>query len=487
MTQQLDVIGVLSKLKTIIRRRFDLIVLPTLIIMPCAFLAYKLAPRKYRSSIQLHIKQTKDIVDGGSTRYQPRQQRQRIELLIATMKSYKILARLLEKIEPGNAKTSPRTRTELVGQEIKVLALRKRVNIFYLGHGLVQLSYVSGKPKECLKHINVLLTLFLDETLRPHQRAIRRSASFLEKQLQWMGSKLHKKEVALTRYRKKHKLNQPKTFKILSQNYLYLKKNLNQLQIGFAAEKKKLSLLQSRLRFLDPGLARTRARLIRLLQLQLKFARLRAKYTFKHPEVREIRKKYAWLIARLKRPQKFSPKSMKALIKSLGWRERRRNPAGTKQDDAFSTYESSLLRQRTLKQKIIENRHQMEKLEQRLEAYPAHEQTLRKLQRDVDISQALYLKLITLYQQTLLKRELEVFDASRRVQVIEPARLPLFPVSPKRFMFLAGGLAAAFALSLLMIVLAELFHPSLQNIQEAGELLNIEVLGEVDDLVELKW
>jgi uncharacterized protein involved in exopolysaccharide biosynthesis len=494
MSQDLDVIAIISKVRVILRRRLDLILLPTLLLLPGAFILFKLAPKRYRASTQLHITQLNKLVDNKRTA--PREQRQQIELLINTMKSHKILSRLgyeIKNRERAKQKLppitkAPSTRSELLDDELRVVGLRQKIQIYYLGHGLVQMSYSCRIPRHCLNHINMLFKLFMKETLRPHQESIRRSTLFLEKQLSWMKEKLEKKERLLLKFKQKYNLDRPKTFQILSNTYLYLKKNLNNLEMKTAAQEKTVTLLKSKLQFMDPELVKVRNRMLRLLQLQRRFAQLRSKYTFRHPDVIQVHRQYSGLISKIKRPRRFSPRSLKALIRSLKW-ESRKSGGGTNgyQKGLFDKYEDAQGKLSTLQRRLLANQQQIQKLEARLAKYPSREQTLRKLRRDADVAQATYLKLVTLYQKTLLQRELEVFDATRRVRVIEPARLPLFPESPKKTLFLGGGLVAALLLSVLLIAFAELFYPSLQGPKEVANVLGIEVLGEIDELSDLDW
>ena len=116
-----------------------------------------------------------------------------------------------------------------------------------------------------------------------------------------------------------------------------------------------------------------------------------------------------------------------------------------------------------------------EVFEEELSRLPLLERTLSELLRDVQISEAIGLKLREMLEEIKL---LEA-SVSGNVKVIDTANLPLKPVSPNSLLILAVALLLGSAIGLLLALLVESLDTSIQNEEQVQRIVgrNAPMLG----------
>jgi uncharacterized protein involved in exopolysaccharide biosynthesis len=481
--KNIDLVSILRRFQAILLRRFELLLIPMLILAPGGYIAYKTMPRKYKSFTKILIEEPRSSQNILERITSSEHASERINLLINIVMSQKILGKLADYIATQESvKLTPRQRHE------KILGLRSQVSIWRVAPQIVQIEYLCKKPQACLDHLNFLYDLFHQETLRPQREAVLNSSKFLSKQLERLNTRLQKSEQALTQFKRKHSLELPQTFQANLNNFNALRKTIFDDQLELAAAIRRQEFLKQRIERLDPTLLQLRSQIIQLFELQIQLRNLSAKYTEKHPSVRNV----AQRLTNLKKSilaHKIGPaQSLKQLEQAMQWERAKasdRSKVATAVNDKYSLfeqYQEITLRIDGLQKQLSENQQQIEKMKQLIADYPLREQQLSELQRDAELARTIYAQLRTLHEQSLLQRELNIFDDSRRVQVIEPAVLPLYPIAPKFSVVVGAAIFAAFALSGLLIAIAELFDPTLLREEEVNEILGVEVIGEIGTL-----
>lgn len=482
-----DILAVFRRAQAVIRRRFELIIIPMLILAPGGFIVYKLLPRTYRSYTKLLLQEPKTqqnllIRTGSSNRALNR----RINILINTVMSQKVLAQLAYYIADKKGIDLRKSRRRLFSW---VGGLRGQISIWHMGQGMVQMEYRARDPNECEDHLNYLFKLFMKESMRPQRQAIQRSSVFLSKQLTRLRNRLQKSEEALTKFKRKHSLELPQTFRANLDNYLSLRKKLFQDQLDLSSAKRRRDFLRRQLDLLDPSLVKFRKDILQLLNLKLKLKRYQSSYTSRHPLVRGTKRRIRKMQESITEHELKKLRTLKQLARAMrlssGIRKRG-SKDGNSSASLFERYQETVLKIEVIQRRIKENKTQLSTLKLKLAEFPLREQQLNTLQRDAEIARTIYAKVRTLHEQSLLQRELDIYDASQRVQVMEPVEKPLYPIAPKKIFVLGGALFAALALSALLIAIAELLDPTLVDEEEATQLLGVDVIGEVRGLPEVE-
>lgn len=121
---------------------------------------------------------------------------------------------------------------------------------------------------------------------------------------------------------------------------------------------------------------------------------------------------------------------------------------------------------------------------QRINNVPGAEVTLGALERDYQTKKAAYDQLLMQAQKIGLGADAASQQQGEGIQVVDPANLPARPVAPKRLMLMGLGLAAGFAVGLLLAGLFEV--PRLLTIQtseDATHYTSLPVLMTVPELL----
>ncbi|NLZ77030.1 MAG: polysaccharide biosynthesis tyrosine autokinase [Spirochaetales bacterium] len=122
---------------------------------------------------------------------------------------------------------------------------------------------------------------------------------------------------------------------------------------------------------------------------------------------------------------------------------------------------------------ILQSRAEV--FEEELSRLPVLERTLSELMRDVQISEAIGLKLREMLEEIKL---LEA-SVSGNVKVIDTANLPLKPVSPNSLLILAVALLLGSAIGLLLALLVESLDTSIQSEEQVQRIVgrSVPMLG----------
>jgi len=124
---------------------------------------------------------------------------------------------------------------------------------------------------------------------------------------------------------------------------------------------------------------------------------------------------------------------------------------------------------------------------QHVNATPRHEQALTPLMREYDITKAEYEALLQKQNNTTRDEQLQkVANNGLVFRVVQPARVPLDPVSPNRLRLLALGLLAGIVLGIATAFLAEHVDSSFRDVEEFQNQTGLTVLSIIPRLKKLK-
>jgi protein tyrosine kinase modulator len=128
-------------------------------------------------------------------------------------------------------------------------------------------------------------------------------------------------------------------------------------------------------------------------------------------------------------------------------------------------------------------RNAVNEYQRRIEAVPGVESQWVVLTRDYDTQIAAYQDLLKKSEASKVSVDLENRQIGENFRVLDPARIPVTPISPKRIQISAIGLAIGFGLAIAIAVLLEFKDSSFRNEAEVMGLLDIHVLASVPYVV----
>jgi polysaccharide chain length determinant protein (PEP-CTERM system associated) len=119
----------------------------------------------------------------------------------------------------------------------------------------------------------------------------------------------------------------------------------------------------------------------------------------------------------------------------------------------------------------------------RIEAVPGVESEYLALTRDYDTIQASFRDLLTKSEAARVAENLETRQIGEQFRVLDAPRVPLRPISPKRALISAGGLAGGLLVGLALVVLLEVRDGSLRNELDVALVLQLPVVAVVPRLL----
>jgi uncharacterized protein involved in exopolysaccharide biosynthesis len=113
----------------------------------------------------------------------------------------------------------------------------------------------------------------------------------------------------------------------------------------------------------------------------------------------------------------------------------------------------------------------------RIAAVPALESEWVALTRDYDTTKEAYQKLLAKSEDSKVAADLERRQIGEQFRILDPARIPVRPVSPNRPMINAIGAALGLFVGLALVALLELRDSSFRTEAEIATLLTLPVLA----------
>jgi polysaccharide biosynthesis transport protein len=118
-----------------------------------------------------------------------------------------------------------------------------------------------------------------------------------------------------------------------------------------------------------------------------------------------------------------------------------------------------------------------------ISSVPRQEQHLSRLQRDYMVNANIYESLLQRLETAKLSETLEDSEKGPKFRILEPARLPLEPVKPRKILFVLGGFLIGIILGGMAVFLLELSNTSIRNLDEARNVLELPIFGSIPPIL----
>jgi polysaccharide chain length determinant protein (PEP-CTERM system associated) len=205
-----------------------------------------------------------------------------------------------------------------------------------------------------------------------------------------------------------------------------------------------------------------------LLQQQL--SALLAKYTPEHPDVIKVKAQIAELNRRM--AEAPAPK-----VPAPGAQAALREPPAIQQLRARIKQDEFTIAELTKRQSQIQD--QIRTLQGRLQASPVVEQQLKEMTRSYQTASEIYNDLLKKRENSAMATDLEHEQQGENFKVLDAPSLPTSPSFPKKIIFVGGGLAAGFALSLGILYLLAISDKAMYSERDVELCLKLPVLTNV--------
>ena len=342
---------------------------------------------------------------------------------------------------------------------------------------VIEVSFKHTDPKIAAAVANRLSNLFLDRHLSVHKTP--QSYAFFQQQSEFLKAKLNEAEARLQELKEQYDLTAlDEQQSILLRQAAEMRAALNETLSRAVEVENRIEGIQQHLAAVprtipqgeeidhNPYLINTLE--ARLVELQLKEKELLTKYTEQSRLVRNVREEIKIVHQKLADNEK----------KQYGKTRTGVNPT-------HQQLQQELLRSkadyRALIAKSQTQRGQLADYKKELDQLNRVETEYNRLQQEVDVDRQNYQLYLTKFEESRIS---DAMDSEKiaSVSLIEPAQVPLKPVSPKKMLNLVLGLFLGALGGLGLAFFLEYLDDSLGEIDDVEEQLNLPVLGVLPEL-----
>jgi polysaccharide chain length determinant protein (PEP-CTERM system associated) len=343
--------------------------------------------------------------------------------------------------------------------------------------GAFTISYTGKNPIVVTRVTNKLASLFIEENLKVREKQAQGTSEFLSNELAANKTKLDEQEKAITSFKRQYFGELPEqkdaNMKVLEQlqllyqrigesvgrtedRKLVIQKQISDTELllaSYPGMKDGVTSMMTPLK--DP-------QVVQLEQLKTQLADLQSKYTEKHPDIVTVKKRIAELEAKMEKD-----KSEKKTEESIAVSELPEPQTGAKKgkkdeksevrlNPRYKEMEAQLIAVDLEIQRLREEegkiKAQINRYRERVENTPIRELAMSNITRDYLNTKESYQTLVRKNQEAQQAENLERRQKGEQFKVIDPARVPMKPVSPdipKILLFglmlgLGGGFGMAF-------------------------------------------
>jgi len=319
------------------------------------------------------------------------------------------------------------------------------------------ISFRHKDPKIARDYVNALVRSYIEENVSSKREESYGANRFLTEQIVTYKDKLAKAEAAVAQFKQE------------KGGIIGLDEGHLQQQISDAQQK--LYDLQLRRRLLEGQQHVTKKSadplLTNLAALKKRLDELRVEYTDNYPEVVKTRSDIETLQEQIK-----ARKGMD--FSSSDPQEAQKTEAELA---AVKASEDSLQRYIAANQGL-------------LSSVPGAKASLEKLEAEKNNQRMMYDQLFTRNDQSEVSKQMELQDKSATFRIVDPAVLPIIPVSPKRIMIIVIGIVAGLAGGLGLLILRDYVDQSIRMVSSLKPLgfpvLAVIPLMKGDDVIQLE-
>lgn len=414
----------------LITKNKKLFILSALAIMTIITIVCYLLPNKYEAKSTVFIEKSVigELVKGLAVTPSVED---KIKALTYAINSRTLIMKVIDELDL-NIKKSDGAETEKLVNDLQASTQIKIKD----KEGLFIISFVGRNPKQARDYVNTLVRRYIEENSSNKREDSYGATKFISEQLSTFREKLEKAEGATNEFKRG-------SGSIASMDSSLLLKDINEAQQRVDDLKIKQAQLETAL----AGISRANNTVqSNLPQLQKKLQELQLHYTDSYPEIIKTKDE------------------IQALEQQI------RNGQGNSKLVASPEQERIASELRALRQAEVNLRGMIATNRGLLRSIPAAKAKLEDLEREKNSQKTLYEQLVAREGQSEMSKQMEVQDKSTIFRIVDPAVIPIKPVSPDRLKILLMGILAGIGGGFGIILLKDQMDHSIKNIEMVKSL-----------------
>ena len=367
--------------------------------------------------------------------------------------------------------------------------MRKDIKIDVVRGDAFRVSYIGEDPATVMRVTERLASSVIDESLRDRDVLAEGTTQFLEGQLEDARRRLMEHEKKLETYRRQFSGELPTQMNANIQSIQNIQLQIQSLMESLNRDRDQRRLAERRLADLEaeapadspPGTVRpgeaaappTTAQQLATARETLESLELRLKPT--HPDIGMWKRRIRDLERRAEAEALDAPLSAEAT--------RPVSPAEALRRSRIAELQGQLQQldsQIAFKEKEeVRLRGATAAYQQRVERAPTRESELVELTRDYETLQLMYTNLLAKKEEAKMSANLERRQVGEQFRLLDPARMPEKPISPKRGLINLAGAVFGLLVALGLIAVLEYRDSSFRTEDELSAVLQLPVLAVV--------
>jgi polysaccharide biosynthesis transport protein len=433
-------------LQLLIRRKVLLVVVALLIMTAGIVVSYVL-PKKYEAKSTVFIEKNviSELVKGITV---TPSMEDTIKVLTYAITSRTLLTKVADSLDMNvNSKKN-------VDSEELIKRLQKDIDVKVKDRNIFIISFTDSNPKIAQNFVNTLVRFYIEENTSSKRGESYDATKFLSEQINNFKTKLEKAQDDVNAYKQEKgsviAIDEGKLFEEINmaQQKLYdLELRRRQLEGSRQVTKKSGDPLQSK-----------------LVSLQKRLEDLHSEYTDSYPEVVMIKGEIENVREQMKNregggSQSLDPNELAKIDAEIA---------------AIKVSEDGMRRHIATNQALLRN-------------IPSAKAGLDKLELEKNNQKNIYDQLFARHGQSEVSKQMEVQDKSTTFRVVDPAVLPVKPVSPNRLKIMLMGIFAGIAGSIGIILLLEQMDNSVKGVDfvKGFNVPILAIIPHIHDTLEL--
>ncbi|MGH8246592.1 MAG: GNVR domain-containing protein [Gammaproteobacteria bacterium] len=452
-------ISVQDYLAIIIRRRWLLIVPTVAVVLVSIVVGFSL-PKIYKTEAVLLIQDPKimnPLIQGMAVSSPVGL---RMRLVQEELLGWTSLSRLVQELGLDRRAKTP------AGFESLVKRLKRDIVVSAGKGNLLTLSYTNANPALAQNVLNTITTIYIQRNVESQTSEAKTAIRFIESELNVYKAKLELSERALREFKELYTMEMPVAAKLNSQ-IITLQVQLAQVLVENTEAHPVVVAIKRQIAELKENRNNEIRRIIAAAitkssnpDIYQDFAKaLESDAQAGDPTVEAARTAYQLWVQRLDNPM-LQPDGQPAYAPAPG--EASGQASETQSPIAVDVTEGGIMS---------------------ISLAPRQEQELSRLRRDYEVHRRTYQEMQQRLERAKITQRLGDSDEGTKFKVIEPARLPLRPVSPNMWLIFCGSLAAGLFLGACLAFAAEYFDQSIQSDEDVHAVLGLPVIGSIFTII----
>jgi polysaccharide chain length determinant protein (PEP-CTERM system associated) len=357
---------------------------------------------------------------------------QRLQLMTHTLLNNENLEKVIRETDLDLQATTVEERQALIAKLNKSIKIdtQQRENFYTI-------SYTNKDPYIAKKVVETLLNIFVEAALGDTRMESDTAQKFLGAQIKEYEKRLVAAENRLTEFKRKNVDTMPGQSGGVFNQLQTAQSELRDVELELKEAQIRRDELQRQFQTTraEEEARRRQGQAVaetptgkRILAMETRLDELRLRYTEEHPAVQELKDSIAALKAQASNESTAGRPSNQANSSAL--------------EELKLAFRQAEVNLTAIRSRRNEYKKRIDELKQKLDTLPQVEAELTRLNRDYDVNRTNYQELVQRLESARMSQQADQAGDNVKFRIVEPPKVPLLPVGPKRILLSIGVLLA---------------------------------------------